>query len=667
MLGTLGPTLIAIGGGINFFANAILPGFIKILSVAKWVVGGLGGALGFLFSPLGLLLLFVGAVGAAFHFNFLGIGDRVRTFIDSLLWTLNNFTEQGLFLFIKWMGMGGKSAKQFAARIIAAYQHIKTQGGAIIGAILTSLLAIRNAFNSDGLFGAIEEAAKQFPQLFGNILNNLNDLFIGLFLYLSPLAAMVANFFIGIGRDIRDQVLGWGDQAKEAAPGIGKKLEELFDFLMLNLPAIFERLGFFIGKIINFLVMGFLALLPVIGDTIKLIAPKVLASIGFVVTEVLPRLLKLGFAIALAFMLGLIAGIDAQQLLAEMLLLANQFIAWINENKAEWFNQGLALMLQFFLALIDVIVKNRDPLLAELLLLALAFIAWVNENKAEWFNQGLALMLQFFLALIDTIVKNRDPFLAELLLLALAFIAWVDEKSTEWFNQGLALMLQFFLGIIQTIIEGRNSLLAELLLLGLDIINWITTKKTELYNSAIELGKKIVNGIIDGIKQLKQQAIDEINELASLIPGAPTVPGGSRDRSGVTQRDLIERARNAASGSGGFTFGRRALGGLVQKGKGYIVGEKGPEPFFPGASGYVMANKKMHESLKLAIAGMMGGNQMVPAGASAAAPGGNTTTHINTLMVNIPEGSISPTDDPNTQGDQIGRGIINRLRMGGIG
>lgn len=44
---------------------------------------------------------------------------------------------------------------------------------------------------------------------------------------------------------------------------------------------------------------------------------------------------------------------------------------------------------------------------------------------------------------------------------------------------------------------------------------------------------------------------------------------------------------------GGLFGGRRASGGSVQRGKGYLVGEKGPEPFFPTTSGQILPNSAL--------------------------------------------------------------------------
>ena len=44
---------------------------------------------------------------------------------------------------------------------------------------------------------------------------------------------------------------------------------------------------------------------------------------------------------------------------------------------------------------------------------------------------------------------------------------------------------------------------------------------------------------------------------------------------------------------GGLFGGRRAAGGSVQQGKGYLVGERGPEPFFPTTSGVIRPNSSL--------------------------------------------------------------------------
>lgn len=77
--------------------------------------------------------------------------------------------------------------------------------------------------------------------------------------------------------------------------------------------------------------------------------------------------------------------------------------------------------------------------------------------------------------------------------------------------------------------------------------------------------------------------------------------------------------------SSGFSFTGRAVGGAVSAGGAYIVGERGPEPFFPGVSGTVVPTSKLAE----AFVDMLGVKAPVSVPAFSGMPsrglGGSTT------------------------------------------
>lgn len=88
-----------------------------------------------------------------------------------------------------------------------------------------------------------------------------------------------------------------------------------------------------------------------------------------------------------------------------------------------------------------------------------------------------------------------------------------------------------------------------------------------------------IQTVRDGIVGLVTGLIDAINKFSELIGLS-----GANERSGV--------ARTAAN-TAGRILGQRANGGPVMAGGAYIVGERGPELFTPGSSGYVHSNDSM--------------------------------------------------------------------------
>lgn len=82
----------------------------------------------------------------------------------------------------------------------------------------------------------------------------------------------------------------------------------------------------------------------------------------------------------------------------------------------------------------------------------------------------------------------------------------------------------------------------------------------------------------------------------------------------IVVEQMVSSIRNALGGGGGFLsrimtpvagiFGGRASGGSVMSGSPYLVGESGPEVFYPGRSGTIMNNN-------LSSSAMSGGQQQV--------------------------------------------------------
>lgn len=90
---------------------------------------------------------------------------------------------------------------------------------------------------------------------------------------------------------------------------------------------------------------------------------------------------------------------------------------------------------------------------------------------------------------------------------------------------------------------------------------------------------------------------------------ADGLTGGLASKLGAAGSSLASRF-----GPGGSPLaGQRAAGGRVQRGKTYLVGERGPEPFTPGASGYVTSHSRMMDTMR---AGRSGG-------------GGPVTVHVH--------------------------------------
>jgi phage-related minor tail protein len=118
-----------------------------------------------------------------------------------------------------------------------------------------------------------------------------------------------------------------------------------------------------------------------------------------------------------------------------------------------------------------------------------------------------------------------------------------------------------------------------------------------------------INNFIDGI-------VNKINGLISSISNVGNAVGSK-----------VSGAYNSVSG---FVSGKRAAGGYVASGHSYLVGEQGPEIFTPNGGGYITPN------------GALG---------------------MRPVAVYITGNNISSSMDLNLIADQVGRAIVNKLRL----
>jgi len=113
-------------------------------------------------------------------------------------------------------------------------------------------------------------------------------------------------------------------------------------------------------------------------------------------------------------------------------------------------------------------------------------------------------------------------------------------------------------------------------------------KLNALYKS---IGQSIETGIVDAIQ--------------GAIQGTKTLGDVARSVFTQIQRSIIQFGVNSFLGGlpGGLGkfFGARAEGGPVKRGGSFIVGERGPELFTPGASGHITPNNKLGGSTNVVI------------------------------------------------------------------
>ena len=142
--------------------------------------------------------------------------------------------------------------------------------------------------------------------------------------------------------------------------------------------------------------------------------------------------------------------------------------------------------------------------------------------------------------------------------------------------------------IEQKIVEFKDK--------GTDLTEEEIGKKLRLINNLgkvenmyKQIGSAIENGIVDAIE--------------GAINGTKTLGDVARSVFAQIQRSLIQFGVNAFLGGLPGDIGKffRADGGPVSRGKSYIVGERGPEMFTPGASGHITPNHALGGSTNIVV------------------------------------------------------------------
>ncbi len=141
--------------------------------------------------------------------------------------------------------------------------------------------------------------------------------------------------------------------------------------------------------------------------------------------------------------------------------------------------------------------------------------------------------------------------------------------------------------------EGLQEASATLVKMPDDLM-----KLSPAFNTAVVANEKLIAGLKETDSQQQQLAASMGASFQDAFTG--WILGAERSFSDLLKRMAVEFATSAIFKSLGSLFpgggffanffgGARAEGGPVSAGKGYLVGERGPEMFFPGQSGMIAA------------------------------------------------------------------------------
>jgi len=216
----------------------------------------------------------------------------------------------------------------------------------------------------------------------------------------------------------------------------------------------------------------------------------------------------------------------------------------------------------------------------------------------------------------------------------------LEEGLKSITDQNTFLQNQLVLGKQGAEIEKLKAEMANKMKIAVEDLKPLQVKQIE---DAVKLRDQLtkLNDLYAGIASTIETGL--VDAIESAIQGTRTLGDVARSVFTQIQRSLISYGVNAFLGGlpGGIGKFFRADGGPVSRGKSYIVGERGPEMFTPGASGHITPNHAL---------------------------GGSTN-----VVVNV-DASGSNVQGDETQGKELGRAIsaaiqselINQKRPGGL-
>jgi TP901 family phage tail tape measure protein len=279
--------------------------------------------------------------------------------------------------------------------------------------------------------------------------------------------------------------------------------------------------------------------------------------------------------------------------------LQTAFVEWVNEV---W-PQVLPLLLTVYQRVRDWVLAKAPQLIEKLGEWGAAFVDWVVPAAAELLLElpGLIAdvlkwildvtpdivvqLLEWAAAFIDWVGPIIADLLVELAKLSGSVINWI---LTEWIPAVAAEIPGVVVAFLVFVQDLQRDVPPALLDLLTTIVSTIVNDLVPgVATAALEIGKSLFNGIVDGVQGIGDALFNAVKAEMDAIDDLELIPG-----SGISLSNV-----------GGF-LGLRALGGPVERGMPYIVGERGPELFVPNQSGEIIPNNQLGP---MAAAGGAGG------------------------------------------------------------
>lgn len=156
------------------------------------------------------------------------------------------------------------------------------------------------------------------------------------------------------------------------------------------------------------------------------------------------------------------------------------------------------------------------------------------------------------------------------------FVQAVTDTITGWGKSLLALWNKLMDGLHMTTKDGISLVLG----IFLGFPNMVVQALSGLAGMLYETARAAMTSFLQGVTEVGAAILNKVSNIASGIKNSIS--------------DALSFVGRKVSEAGSATFnlvaGARAMGGPVSQGQAYLVGERGPELFVPGANGTIIPN-----------------------------------------------------------------------------
>lgn len=541
VLSVIGPTLIVLGHAIVFISGAI-PGLVVVF-------GALSAVLGFVLSPIGLLIALLVGLGVAYQQNFMGFADAVDAVAARVRGSLPFIREQIEQLMLRLSGLADSIQNSFGRvrdniqSLINRFRQMQSAGdmvGEVVQRITSYIQGLINPTNllAGGFLGIAGKAMTLF-----RILSLVGA---ALSLLFTPIGLIVAALAL-LGVAWKTNFLGFGDAVSDVAKTVKKGLGTVLD-LVENVADEFKKGGFakgmealqsgsqdilerftqqaadtfnrFVGQTLPSAVSRLVALAPQLWGWIRASLPQAVYQIGVVAGQIMrfladalitygPTVLKgLVGVIALALTVGLP---ELLGLIVDMAIsLIDGFVTGFTGHSFSITNavSNVIGAVGLLFANLPALIAAGLPLLQQQLsTLGSALWTWIKDAVPKALEKlgGLIVsignwiiangpsiagkLLSWAVKFGEWVIGAQAWLLLKLGQLGLAMLSWIGEQAAKLPGELATWAVKF--GTWLSSAEGQTQLATWWTMLT----TWIGSKALALAAQFIGWGAKVVSWI----------------------------------------------------------------------------------------------------------------------------------------------------------------------------